>query len=328
MTTEAKTREQEPDLLSLVGMGQAFVAAYQTGLLEALLVTPGTAAELATRLGLNTRAVEVVLGVLRAGGLVKRTGETYRATAGFSGMAQTIPGGLTGLFRLMEHTGTFLRTGEPMSRMDAGPAEREASYRALAGGLGRMFARAADALAEQLPLQPATILDVGCGSGVWSLAIAKRVPGARVTGLDFPGVLEESFAPRAEELGLADRIDKLPGDMHAVALPQAAFDLVIIANVLRLDPADRARSLLLRLGQAVRPGGHLLVVDALAAGTRAAEMARASYALHLALRTAASKPHPPPVVRAWMAEAGVVDLTSVECDMRGGALGALLGRRP
>ena len=107
-------------------------------------------------------------------------------------------------------------------------------YSSVVAGIGRIFAAPAQELAAQIERAPDRILDIGCGSGVWSLAIAERFERARVTGLDLPDVLAV-FEARATERGLRDRIEKLGGDMHAVAIPPAAFDLVIIANVLRLE---------------------------------------------------------------------------------------------
>ena len=158
-------------------------------------------------------------------------------------------------------------------------------------------------LAAGCGLRPRSILDVGCGSGVWSLALAQATPGARVTGLDLPAVLDR-FVARASALCLADRVDTIPGDMHSAALPEARWDLAIIANVLRLEPAEQARAIVRRVVSAVRPGGSVIIVDALAAGTPEAERARAIYSFHLALRTRAGSVHYSGEIGRWLEEAG------------------------
>jgi SAM-dependent methyltransferase len=144
--------------------------------------------------------------------------------------------------------------------------------------------------AQRCGLTPRSILDVGCGSGVWSLALARRSPEARVTGIDLPAVLAR-FCARAGALGLGDRVTTIAGDMHTVPLPEGKWDLAIIANVLRLEQADAARSLITRSVSALCPGGSLLIVDALAAGTPAARQSRAIYAFHLAMRTRSGRPY-------------------------------------
>jgi ubiquinone/menaquinone biosynthesis C-methylase UbiE len=213
--------------------------------------------------------------------------------------------------------------------MDAAPHEREALYRDVVGELANLFAAAADHLAARCELAPREILDVGCGAGVWSLAFARRLPDARVTGLDLPAVVEQ-FRTRAAALGLDDRIATIAGDMHTVALPDGPWDLVIIANVLRIEQPRAARALVDRMVAAARPGGSILIVDALAAGTPMVERARALYALHLAMRTRAGRVHGQAEIGQWLQEAGCEAPTEIPLDDRyreHGGLGALVARK-
>ncbi|MEX2105763.1 MAG: peptide chain release factor N(5)-glutamine methyltransferase, partial [Solirubrobacterales bacterium] len=83
-----------------------------------------------------------------------------------------------------------------------------------------------------LERQPATVLDVGTGSGAIALAIADELPGCAVTAIDTsPGALDVARA-NAERLGLADRVrfleGGLPEALEGVHAP--AFDL-ILANL-------------------------------------------------------------------------------------------------
>ncbi|HNH50110.1 MAG TPA: hypothetical protein PKY30_23935, partial [Myxococcota bacterium] len=48
-----------------------------------------------------------------------------------------------------------------------------------------------------------------------------------------------------------------------------------VAALLRLELPERAQAVVQRAAAALRPGGHLLVIDALAAGTPARELVRA-----------------------------------------------------
>jgi ubiquinone/menaquinone biosynthesis C-methylase UbiE len=306
-----------------LGYAAALHGALQTGLLASLLEAPRTAVDHARALSLDLRATERVLDVLVAFGVARREQDSYRATPKLEDFVRDAPGGLPQVAGMWLHVPTFLRTGDQFIKVDA---DREGLYANVVAALGRMFADTAASLASRFDANPpAQILDIGCGSGVWSLALAQRFRDARVTGLDLPAVLEV-FRARASDLGVADRIASLPGDVHQVEIPRA-FDLVMIANVLRIEAQERARAIVKRARQALVPGGRLVIVDAFTGGTEARERVRAVYALNLAMRTARGRVYTPAEVSAWLEAEGVRDIELAELEgPRVTPTAALLGR--
>ena len=74
-----------------------------------------------------------------------------------------------------------------------------------------------------LEVEPASVLDVGTGSGAIALAVADELPTCGVTATDTaPGALEVARA-NAERLGLADRVRFLEGTVPE----DGEFDLVL-----------------------------------------------------------------------------------------------------
>jgi ubiquinone/menaquinone biosynthesis C-methylase UbiE len=337
MTTSTKGPQGAADPLNvneMIGLSMIVATALQTGLLQRLFAGADTAEGHARALGLDPRATGLALDALVASGLAKEEAGKFGVDGAFADVIARGPGGPAMLFGLWQHAPAFVKTGEPITKMDRAPAEREQAYKGVVAGLGRMFEPVARSLAAEVVQRIGAgekalrVLDVGCGSGVWSLAVAERVAGARVTGLDLPAVLA-AFEERARSIGLGDRVATIPGDMNAAAIPEGAFDLAMIANVLRLEPAERAASLVRRLGAAVADGGALLVIDALASGSREKEMGRTVYAFHLAMRTEGGRVHPPDEVRGWLQNAGFSRIEAIDLEGPAGAGGhaALLARR-
>ena len=103
------------------------------------------------------------------------------------------------------------------------------------------------------------VVDVGCGPGIVTCALAERFPAARLTGLDSAPELLDGLRARARDAGLAPRIEVVEGDIeHELpALPPA--DIVWASMVVHhvADPVATLR----RLGGLLRPDGTLVLVE-------------------------------------------------------------------
>ncbi len=299
------------ELFELGGIVATLVAAYQGNLLQALLNGYTTPTMYAEELGLDPTATERVLKVLACLGIADRNQGKYGASAAFKDLDAIGPGGVDAFGALWSQVPTFLLRGERYAHMDGPPDAREAVYSAVVSKLALLFANGARQLATKIPGYPAHILDVGAGSGIWSLAMAERHAETRVTALDFPNVLQ-AFRTQAEYMGLSDRIGLLPGNFHCVAIPEDRFDRIVLANVLHLEPPEQAVALIGRIATTLLPGGDLVIVDMLGDGTSAGERAQAIYGLHLALRTREGKVHPLSDMQAWVKQAGLVPEDVIE----------------
>jgi len=104
-----------------------------------------------------------------------------------------------------------------------------------------------------------TLLDVGGGSGAFSIALCRRHPELSATILDFPSV-----RPTAEELvgqaGLSDRIRFVEGDALSTPWP-AGQDAVLMSYLLSAVATQRVGELLGRARTSLRPGGRLMLHD-------------------------------------------------------------------
>jgi ubiquinone/menaquinone biosynthesis C-methylase UbiE len=313
------------DLAEWVERGGAVATirtACQTGLLDSLS-RPAPPAQHAKRLRLDPHAVSLVLDVLVALGIA----ETKEGLVGaFDPLSSQNGNPVDDVLRTQElwrHLPRFLQTGERYAHMDGSPAERSTSYQSLAATLGRLFENAALDLARKLPPPGQHVLDVGAGSGVWSLSMCARAPKANVCALDLPDVLP-AFLHRAASLGLADRVQTIAGDYHSTKLPAASFDRIVLANVLHLETPADATALIARAASALKPRGELVVIDSLAEDDPARTPAHAIYALHLAMRTQRGCVHPHAQIDRWARDAGLWRSRTVRPEARPRNLTALI----
>ncbi len=313
------------ELFEIGGVAATLVAAYQGNLLQALLNGYATPTMYAEELGLDPTATERVLEALTNLGFADCNQGKYGASTAFKDLDAIGPGGVDAFGALWSQVPTFLLRGERFAYMDGPPDAREAVYSGVVSKLVLLFAHGARQLAIKIPGHPAHILDVGAGSGIWSLAMAERHAETHVTALDFPNVLQ-AFRIQAEHLGLSDRIGLLPGNFHCVPIPEDRFDRIVLANVLHLEPPEQAAALIRRVATTLLPGGDLVIVDMLGDGTPAGERARAIYGLHLALRTQEGKVHPLSDLQAWVRQAGLITGDVIELGIPPG-MGVLVAHR-
>ncbi len=119
---------------------------------------------------------------------------------------------------------------------------------------------AARALAAQVPLRDfRTLLDVGGGSGAFSIAFCTSNPDLTATILDFPAVIDAARTFRdAADLGA--RLHLLPGD--AVHTPWPATQDVILLSYLLSALGDAEIDVVLdKAHNGLAPGGLLIVHD-------------------------------------------------------------------
>ena len=200
------------------------------------------------------------------------------------------------------------RTGKPVEKPELhlgdDPERTRAFVMAMHGramGIGR-------AVMPQLDLgDAARLLDVGGGSGAYSILAAQSNPQLQAVVLDLPDVVAI-----AQELiegeNLQDRISCLPGDYHSTPFP-SGMDAVNILGVLHQESPDSIRDILRRAHAALEPGGIVHVLDMMTDATHTAPAFSALFAVNMALTTANGWVFSGEELRGWLEEAGFSDIS-------------------
>lgn len=103
------------------------------------------------------------------------------------------------------------------------------------------------------------VLDVACGTGRKSLALARQHPGVRVTLLDRAPVLEMAQEV-AEKLGVRGQVTALAGDIQRVEYGRGAYDVIWLGDITHFfSPAENI-AILSKAHEALVSGG-IVVID-------------------------------------------------------------------
>ncbi len=108
--------------------------------------------------------------------------------------------------------------------------------------------------------RPQRILDIACGTGDFSLAIARRMHAdSRITGLDLSEGMLAVMREKVEAAGLSERISCLQGDCEVMPFADGSFDVATIAFGIRnFEHREAALREILRV---LRPGGRLVILE-------------------------------------------------------------------
>lgn len=244
------------------------------GLFKSLADAPhATAAELAARLGLHEPYVRVWCTTAYGFGLLDADAQEQLRLAPHIDaiLAQPAhPRFLGGYVRLGTQFATddyrlapeAFRTGATSPFQGRSDEFAQAVAQAIAG-VNAMVARkilpGLGGVAERLDAG-GSLLEVGCGTGLLQLQLAKAFPNARLTGVDIDPTGLAAAREAVRRAGLDDRVQILEGDV-AVAVPQASFDVVVMVEVLHEVAPQMRPAVVQACGRALRRGGSIVIVD-------------------------------------------------------------------
>lgn len=254
-------------------------AAQDLGAFAALTSGPATAAELARTLDTDPRATRVLLDGLHAYDIVERAmtedGE-IRYTLPVELHDVFSPGGLYSLAGKINYDRSLAwnawRDLAHNVRTGARDAEgghqlnqiSEEEYTSLVRGINFWAPPIVSALADALREQGwstgdgAKVLDVGCGTGIYSQLLLREFPLLTARGLDVARITPIAIR-QAKELGVADRFEPTVVDFFHDSW--GGGDLALFVNIFHLQTAESARELMLKAAKEINEDGVIAIAD-------------------------------------------------------------------
>lgn len=149
------------------------------------------------------------------------------------------------------------------------------------------------------------VLDIGGGSGAYSIAFALAKPGLTADILDVGGVV-----PIAERhiaaAGVADRVKARVGDLRDDDYG-SGYDVVLISAICHMLSPDANRKMLRKAHAALAPGGRVVIQDFILNPDKAGPRTGALFALNMLVGTRAGSSYSEVEYTQWLEQAGFAD---------------------
>ena len=208
------------------------------------------------------------------------------------------------------HTAHLWKTWSQLTDIvqEGGPASRSAtnSDDRMKAFIGAMHVRALrDAPELVRSVDPGTarnLIDVGGGSGSYTIGFLKAVHGMKATIFDLPEVIPLA-QERISEEGLEERVTLAAGDYNKDDLP-SGHDLALLSAIIHQNSHEQNVTLYCKIFSALVPGGRIVVRDYAMNSDRTKPASGAMFAINMLVNTLGGNSYTFEEIKSGLEEAG------------------------
>lgn len=311
-SSDGKTNQSPENITQAVyafRIARVLLTAFELDLFTIIGDSQMSSDEVARSAGTDSRATDRLLNAVCASGyLMKNEGKFSNTPLTAACMVKGRPGFLGGLMHQVTLWDTWSTLTEAVrigTATHSGPVnDRGTEW--LEAFISAMHTRAihqAPGVIKLIDLDGvARVLDVGGGSGAFSMAFVRARRGIEAVVFDLPNVakLTRSYVD-AENLGKL--ITVVEGDYNSDSLG-TGFDLVFMSAVIHSNSADENGLLFKKAFAALNPNGRLVVLDFIMDDDRTSPEFGAYFSLNMLVGTQEGDTYTESEIRRWMEAAG------------------------
>jgi SAM-dependent methyltransferase len=292
----------------------ALMAAVELDVFTALARGHDTIPQLASAIGISARNAERLLTALVAMTLLTREGEHFANAPDVQRFLVRDSDRYAGPWILFTKP-RWTAYGELAERLRSGAENRLGAYESftvedarryhaatysIGMGAARLFSRSVDLTGRKL------MLDLGGGSGAYSIVATQTYPGLKAIVLDLPPVAvvarEYIAANKAQ-----DRVSAVAGDFTTSDFPQGVDVVVMASNLPQYEPA-LIRLVIGKAFAALVPGGEMHLIGETLHDDRRGPLSAALWGLNEAVYGSTGVAHTESEVKAYLRDAGFADI--------------------
>ena len=289
-----------------------------------------SAPQIAGKLGADPRATEMLLNALTAMGMLTKQDGTFRNTPVAAryfvkGSPDDAQAAMMHTVHLWDRWSTLtdcVRAGTAVSHEEMRERGEDWTQAFIAAMHRNAVERAAQVVQAVGTEGVERLLDVGGGSGAYSIAFARASGKLQAALLDLETVLPIAQS-HIEKAGLAGRIKTCAGDLRSGKLGEG-YDLAFVSAICHMLSPEENLDLLQRCHAALAPSGRVVIQDFILDADKTAPKSAALFALNMLVGTQAGSSYSEDEYSRWLREAGFQDVRRVRLP---GPSGLMLGTR-
>jgi len=272
--------------------------------------------QIRTKIDANARAVGMLLNALVALGLLLKSGDVYRNTpesARFfvQGSKDNHRNGLLHIANIWHRWSTLTNAVRRGSHI---PLDRENTPEWTHDFIAAMQRNAKERATHVVKALGTAgvrrVLDLGGGSGAYSIAFAKACPEVECEILDLPEVvpLTAEYVSRA---GVSAQVSLRAGDMLRDDFG-CGYDIIMLNAICHMFSEEQNQDIFRRAHRALAPDGRLVVQDFILNPDKTGPQQAALFSLNMLVATDAGASYSELEYTLWMKAAGLAEVSRIK----------------
>ena len=272
--------------------------------------------QIGTRVHANARAVGILLNALVALGLLSKIGDEYRNTPESSrffveGSKDNHRDGLLHAANIWHRWSTLTEVVRGGTRVPIDHGNTPEWTINFIAGMQRNSKDRAPLVVKALGTTGVRrILDLGGGSGAYSIAFAKASPDVRCEILDLPEVVPLT-AEYINKTGVSAQVSLRAGDMLRDDFG-SGYDIVMLNAICHMFSEEQNRDIFRRARQALAPNGRLVVQDFILNPDKTGPLHAALFSVNMLVGTDAGASYSEVEYTSWMEAAGLTEVSRIK----------------
>jgi len=286
-----------------------------------------TSETISQELNLNKNATERLLNALVSLKLIQKDNENYsNSEDSLKFLSKDSPAYMAGLmhsnhlWNTWSHLTDVVKTGK-VAQTDKINERGEEWLEAFIHAMHYRGKKQAPSQVSVIDLQNVeTVLDVGGGSGCFSMEFLKRKPNLKATIFDLPNVVPISKSI-VEKEGYTNRITYHAGDYTLDELPKG-YDLVFLSAIIHSNSSETNAALVKKCYNSLNRGGKIVIQDWIMYDTKTEPFQGAIFSINMLVGVEGGDCYSENEVSTWMKNAGFTAISKVSLEQ---GLGQMIG---